>query len=128
MQVGEISERTGVSVRAIRYYERAGLLPATRRQNGYRDFGPSAVERVRAIRDLLETGFTLADVTALAECLLSAEEGGALDSGCSGRTAAMYREKLAKIDVQIRTLRQLRQRVEERLAAIDEGRGMRDAG
>ena len=118
MQVGEISERTGVSVRAIRYYERAGLLPARRRENGYRDFDPSAVERVRAIRDLLETGFTLADVTALAPCLLSADEDGALAPDCSDRTARLYREKLSKIDAQIRTLRQLRRRIEERLAAI----------
>ena len=117
MQVGEISERTGVSVRAIRYYERAGLLPATRRDNGYRDFDPSAVERVRAIRDLLETGFTLADVTALAPCLLDADDG-APSADCSGRTARMYREKLAKIDAQIRTLRQLRGRIEERLTAM----------
>jgi DNA-binding transcriptional MerR regulator len=34
MRVGEIAERTGVSVRAIRYYEQAGLLPAVRRANG----------------------------------------------------------------------------------------------
>src|SRR5215211_7091366 len=111
MQVGEISERTGVSVRAIRYYERAGLLAATRRENGYREFDPSAVERVRAIRDLLETGFTLADVTALAECLLGADESGALKPGCSGRTARLYREKLSRIDARMRTLRQLRDRI-----------------
>ena len=86
MQVGEISERTGVSVRAI--------------------------------RDLLETGFTLADVTALAPCLLSAADGAAPGSDCGTRTAAMYREKLAKIDAQMRTLGQLRQRIEERLAEI----------
>ena len=119
MQVGEISERTGVSVRAIRYYERAGLLPARRRENGYREFDPSAVERVRAIRDLLETGFTLADVTALAPCLLSAADGATPGSDCGSRTAAMYREKLAKIDAQMRTLGQLRQRIEERLAEIE---------
>lgn len=115
MQVGEIAEATGVSVRSIRYYERAGLLQATRRANGYREFDASAIERVRAIRDLLETGFTIDEVVSLANCLPSVTT----NARCSAQTATLYRSKLQKIDTQLHTLTQLRRRIEERLAALD---------
>jgi DNA-binding transcriptional MerR regulator len=116
MQVGEVSERTGVSVRAIRYYERAGLLPARRLENGYREFEPSAVARVRIIRDLLETGFTVQEIVSLLPCLDDATRS---TTRCQLRTAALYREKLARVDAQVRTLRLLRRRIQQRLATLD---------
>lgn len=115
MQVGEVAARTGVSVRAIRYYEQAGLLPATRRANGYRDFDPSAVERVGVIRDLLDSGFTLDEISSLSDCL----QGAATDSRCCTQTVTLYREKLAKVDAQLRTLKQLRRRITERIAMLE---------
>ena len=97
----------------IRHYENAGLLHAVRLPNGYRDFAPSAVERVEAIRDLLETGFTVAEVRSLAGCLQ-----GSGDAGCGARTAAIYRKKLVKIEEQLATLGRLRGTIKERLAGI----------
>ena len=113
MRVSELAERAGVTVRMIHHYENAGLLHALRLPNGYRDFPPSAVERVRAIRDLLETGFTVAEVLSLAGCLQ-----GAGDERCGARTAAVYRKKLAKIEEQLETLTRLRGTIRSRLAAI----------
>ena len=115
MRVGELSARTGVSVRSIRYYEQAGLLPAARRPNGYREFDASSVERVEAIRSLLETGFTIEEVRSLSACLTSAGD----DDCCCTQTVALYRAKLAKIDLQLGTLAQLRGRIEERIALLE---------
>lgn len=56
MRIGELSRRTGVSVRALRYYEEEGLIRPARGGNGYRDFGPGAVEAVRQIRGMIESG------------------------------------------------------------------------
>ena len=114
MRVGEIAKETGASVRSVRYYERAGLIRAARRENGYREFDLSAVGRVRAIRHLLETGFTLDDITALASCLDSA----APDPRCSAQAVAIYRDKLARIDVQMRTLAALRERIEAQIGVL----------
>jgi DNA-binding transcriptional MerR regulator len=72
------------------------------------------VERVRAIRDLLETGFTVAEVLSLAGCLQ-----GSGDGRCGARTAAIYRKKLVKIEEQLSTLTQLRGTIKERLASIE---------
>ncbi len=115
MQVGEIAEQTGVSVRSIRYYEEAGLLHAKRRTNGYREFDVSAIERVRAIRDLLDTGLTIEEIVSLANCLPSVTT----NARCSAQTATLYRSKLEKIDTQIQTLTALRRRIEERIAMLE---------
>jgi DNA-binding transcriptional MerR regulator len=115
MKVGEISARTGVSVRSIRYYERAGLLHARRRPNGYREFEDAAVERVRAIRDLLGSGFTVEEILSLASCL----QGTDACESCCNQTVALYRDKLARIDRQVSTLLDLRRRIEDRILVLE---------
>lgn len=114
MRIGEVATQTGVSVRAIRYYERAKLLHATRHANGYRDFGEAAVRRVRAIRDLLETGFTIEDVVSLSDCI----ECSAATQDCCEGTKAVYRAKLAKVNAQMATLATLRERIEQRIGVL----------
>ncbi|MEV0564824.1 MerR family transcriptional regulator [Dactylosporangium sp. NPDC050588] len=56
MKIGELSRRTGVSVRALRHYEDEGLLRPDRRSNGYRDFAEDAVDAVLQIRALIDSG------------------------------------------------------------------------
>lgn len=115
MQVGEVATRAGVSVRSIRYYERAGLIVATRRENGYREFDETAVELARAIRDLIASGFTVEEVRSLGSCL----PANTTTLDCRTQTVALYRSKLEQIDAQMRTLGAVRRRVEERLATLD---------
>ncbi len=115
MRVGQIAEETGVSVRSVRYYEQAGLLHATRHSNGYREFDISAIERVRTIRDLLETGFTIEEIVSLANCLPSVTT----NARCSAQTVMLYRSKLQKIEMQIQTLTQLKHRIEERITTLE---------
>src|SRR5215510_761707 len=63
MKVGQLAEATGVSVQAIRFYERRGLLPAPRRlQSGYRDYPAEAVRAVLRIKRMQEVGFTLREL------------------------------------------------------------------
>ncbi|HEX5542446.1 MAG TPA: MerR family transcriptional regulator [Micromonospora sp.] len=53
MQIGELSARTGATVRMLRYYEEQGLLHPQRAKSGYRIYADSDVERVRYIRCML---------------------------------------------------------------------------
>ena len=115
MQVGVLSAQTGVSVRAIRYYEQEGLLHATRRENGYRDFGAGTAERVRAIRDLLASGFTIDEIRSLGACL----QGEARPADCCDQTASLYRAKLSQLDGRVETLTALRQRVASKIEELD---------
>ena len=70
-RIGVLAQQTGVSVDTIRHYERLGLLPKAARTNaGYRQYPPSAVERVRLVRHALPFGFSLRELAGfLGACL-----------------------------------------------------------
>lgn len=98
MQIGELSRRTGVSVRMLRYYEDEGLLKPARRASGYRDFGEEDEKIVRAIRQLSAAGLKLDFIRQFLPCLRS--EGPILHP-CPDLMAAMERQMRA-LDDQIR--------------------------
>ena len=112
MQIGELATRAGVSTRSVRYYEQQGLLPARRRANGYRDFDESDLRLVRQIRELLGTGFTLADTRPFVECLRSGEPTG---DSCPD-SVAVYHRKLTELDQEIDALVRRRTELAEQLA------------
>ncbi len=50
-QIGDLSERTGVPAKTIRFYEDIGLVaPASRAENGYRLYDQNDAERLRFIK------------------------------------------------------------------------------
>jgi len=69
MRIGELSRRSGVSVRMLRYYESQGLLEPIRTRQGYRDYDAAAEDRVRRIRLLGEAGMILPVIRQLLPCL-----------------------------------------------------------
>ncbi|MEV0661581.1 MerR family transcriptional regulator [Actinomadura luteofluorescens] len=71
MLIGELSRRTGVSPRLLRYYEEQGLLQAERGSNGYRRYGQDAVLTVRKIRVLLDAGLSSEVIRQVLPCTLS---------------------------------------------------------
>ncbi|MFG2314510.1 MerR family transcriptional regulator [Streptomyces tendae] len=58
MRIGELAARTGVSVRALRYYEEQELLVAERSHSGQRRYPESAVGHVRLIQRLYAAGLS----------------------------------------------------------------------
>lgn len=75
LRIGQLAKGTSVSVDTIRHYERLGLLPKAARTNaGYRQYPPSAVDRVTLVRHALRFGFSLRDVAGF---LRVRESGGA---------------------------------------------------
>lgn len=69
MKIGELSRRTGVSIRMLRYYEDQGLLAPQRASSGYRDYGPADEEAVRRIKLLGAAGLTLETIKQLLPCV-----------------------------------------------------------
>jgi DNA-binding transcriptional MerR regulator len=66
MQIGELSERAGVTHRTIHYYERLGLVrPAEREGAGYRYYDESALKRLEKIAALKRLGLSLDDIAAV---------------------------------------------------------------
>jgi DNA-binding transcriptional MerR regulator len=62
LSIGELSERTGVSTTALRYYDELGLVRPAARAAGRRRYAPSAVRDVSLIVFLREIGFSLAEI------------------------------------------------------------------
>ncbi|NIH86777.1 DNA-binding transcriptional MerR regulator [Amycolatopsis granulosa] len=90
--IGELSRRTGLPVKTIRFYSDEGLLPpADRTGSGYRLYDVTAMARLELIKTLRELGLGLAEVSAV------------LDRETS--VSRLARRHLDALDEQIRRLR-----------------------
>ncbi|WP_040795916.1 MerR family transcriptional regulator [Nocardia higoensis] len=69
MRIGELAQRTGTSRRLLRYYEEQGIIVPDRASNGYRDYDPRYVDRVRQIRGLLDAGLPIRIIKQILPCL-----------------------------------------------------------
>ena len=66
MTVHEVSQISGVSIRALHYYDKIGLLPATEVTDaGYRMYDDTALERLQQILLFKELQFTLKEIKAI---------------------------------------------------------------
>ncbi|CCA54898.1 MerR family DNA-binding transcriptional regulator [Streptomyces venezuelae] len=124
LRIGELARRTGVSPRALRHYEAAGLIAAERAANGYRVYGEGAVTRVANVRYLLDAGLTLDDVSAFRSCL----DGDISSVPPSARGLEIARERLAVLDARIAAQTEARDRLARSLAVRSAGSGGRTAG
>ncbi|MBA0053134.1 MerR family transcriptional regulator [Streptomyces sp. AJS327] len=76
MLIGELSRRTGVSPRLLRYYEAQGLLTADRGANGYRTYDEGAERTVRQVRALLDAGLSTEIIRTVLPCTYGDTYGG----------------------------------------------------
>ena len=99
---GELADLAGVSRDTLRHYERKGVLPRPLRgYNGYRQYPPEALQRVRLVRRALSVGFTLDE---LARVLKVRDAGGA---PCH-EVRRLAAQKLIAVQDQLRELTALR--------------------
>jgi len=61
LSIGEVAAQAGLSASALRYYERAGLLPAPPRRSRQRRYTEAVFGRICLIRLALESGFTIGE-------------------------------------------------------------------
>ncbi|MFI6962915.1 MerR family transcriptional regulator [Streptomyces sp. NPDC050255] len=87
--IGELAERAGVTVKAVRFYSDNGLLPeASRSAGGHRRYGPDALGRLRLLRSLRTLGLPVREVRRVLD-----EEGdgadGVLEDAVAGQLRAL---------------------------------------
>jgi MerR family transcriptional regulator, redox-sensitive transcriptional activator SoxR len=99
--IGEVARKAKVSVSAIRFYERNGLLPKAERAGGRRRFGPDTVRRLRVIDIAKQAGFSLDEVRALLDSI----DGGA---PAHEELQALAARKLPEMDALIERARAMR--------------------
>lgn len=65
LAIGEVAQRTGLSVTTVRYYDDVALIAATHRVGGKRRFDSEVVGRVNFIRRAQDAGFSLDEIRLL---------------------------------------------------------------
>jgi DNA-binding transcriptional MerR regulator len=71
MRIGDLSARTGVSVRSLRYYEEQDLLTSTRSAGGQRHYTEDEVDRVLYLQRLYAAGLSSQTIRTLLPCVQS---------------------------------------------------------
>lgn len=98
MRIGELAERTGLSLRTIRFYEEVGVLaPAPRTKGGFRSFTDNDLERLLLVRKMKPLGFSVEEMRTL----VAAVEGLAASATQAARaeatlTVGEYRTRVAE--------------------------------
>ncbi len=113
MRIGELAELSGVSTKAVRYYESLGLLTPHRLPNGYRDYDEGHLRIVVEIRELAVVGVTARKAAPFVECLGLGHQHG---DDCVSSLAA-YRDIITEMDHCIAILQAKRAQLVERLEA-----------
>jgi DNA-binding transcriptional MerR regulator len=66
LQIGEVAERVGLSLRTVRYYEEMGLIePEKRTEGGFRLYVDEHVDRLQLIKEMKPLGFTVQEMREL---------------------------------------------------------------
>jgi len=111
MRIGELSRRSQVSVKTIRYYENLGLLQAVERTSGgFRLFDETSCQRLGFIRQAKALGLSLQDI----HHILALYDQG--QSPCADVRRTLQ-QKIASIDDQIAALQSLKAQLVDQLAA-----------
>lgn len=77
MQIGEVAERTGLSLRTIRHYEEVGLvIPSARSKGGFRLYTEADVERLMVVRRMKPLDFSLEEMRDLLDITDRLADGG----------------------------------------------------
>lgn len=111
MLIGELSERTGVSARMLRYYEQEGLVVPRRAANGYRVYDEADAEVVADLHCLHELGLDLRSSAALAR----------LGCGLDTPPGSEDRDEVVRaIDAQLATIAARRRQLADMTASLTE--------
>ncbi|MFF5210579.1 MerR family transcriptional regulator [Streptosporangium sp. NPDC000396] len=118
MKIGELSRRTGVPTRMLRYYEEQGLLHPERADNGYRRYGVSEIYRVQQIRGLLDSGLTTEIIRKILPFLNKPDEIHLHPECLTPEVAGLLRGEAERIQQRIDCLARNRDAIYAYLAAV----------
>jgi DNA-binding transcriptional MerR regulator len=102
LTIGEVARRSGIAASAIRYYEKAGLLPNPIRSGGQRRYDMQALERLALVDFAKQCGFTLAEIRGLFHGFRDA-------TPLSARMQGLARKKIAELDALTRRIQVMKE-------------------
>ena len=101
MNIGTVSEKSGLPAKTIRYYEDIGLIRPDRRGNGYRDYSTEDVHRLRFLQRSRGLGFSVEECRQLLSLYGNTHRE-------SAEVKAIAKAKLSEIDRKLAELQGLR--------------------
>ena len=120
IRIGELAQQLGVSTDTLRFYERAGWLPAPERaQNGYRSYRAADVDHLRLLLDLRRIDLPLDEAARLASWC----HAGHCESTSSSLPAMIARRR-ADMHGRMADLRQLDERLADLQGHLVTGDGL----
>ena len=102
MSIGQLARASGLAPSAIRYYERAGLLPKPVRASRQRRYAADAIGRLRVVRLAREAGFTIAETRTFVT-------GFSANTPPAMRWRSLAERKLVEIDTQVARLEHMKE-------------------
>ncbi|MBY0176128.1 MerR family transcriptional regulator [Curtobacterium herbarum] len=112
MHIGEVAERTGLSIKTIRDYDAVGVLhPSGRTDGGFRLYSEDDVARLLMVRRMKPLGFSLGEAAILVDAVRMLDEANPdIDvTAVRSRVAAFIRDAETR-----------RERLDEQLGMVDE--------
>jgi DNA-binding transcriptional MerR regulator len=120
VRIGELSARSGVPVRMLRYYEEKGLLSPARGANGYREYDDRDVTRAGLVSSMIRSGLP----TKLIIPLLQQWCGARDVDGPDEDVVALLDAEAARLDSRIACMSLSRRAIQEyldRFAPVSSG-------
>lgn len=127
LQIGEVAEQVGLSLRTVRYYEEVGLVtPSSRTEGGFRLYSAADVSRLALVKRMKPLGLTLEEMGELVGLI---EDGGRADALAEPELRRVveglreYAERgdtaIERFDRDLTQARQLRVRIGEQLGRCE---------
>jgi len=108
--IGDLSKRTGIPVKTIRYYEDFGILAKPKRTaSEYRVYTQKDIDKLLFIKKAKELGLKLSEIK---EVICCSEEGL---NPCCGFVRNLFNEKIREYEMKITELTEVKKRLEDKL-------------
>lgn len=105
MNISDVAKRTGLTSKAIRFYEEKGLVTAPlRSENGYRSYDQKHLEELTLLRQARQVGFNLEECRELISLFNNPRRH-------SADVKARTLQKVADIERHIEELKSMRQQL-----------------
>ena len=101
MSIGKVARICGLAPSAIRYYEKAGLLPKPVRVSRQRRYGADTIGRLRLLQVARAAGFSIAETRTFVA-------GFSASTPPAVRWRTLAKRKLAEVEAQMRQLRRMK--------------------
>jgi DNA-binding transcriptional MerR regulator len=131
LQIGEVAERVGLSLRTVRYYEEVGLIsPSARSDGNFRLYSVADVERLLTVKSMRPLGLSVEEMIELARLLEAAEQATVSTAGLDELVAKITEyarrsdERIDRADAELAAARRLRVRIAESAGRCEVIRGL----